>query len=81
MPSAEIFENQEQAYRDSVLPSSIRCRLAVEAAHPDYWRKWVGLDGDVIGLRDFGASGPGKQVFEHFGFTSTAVVSAVKEMI
>ena len=81
MPSAEIFENQEQTYRDSVLPSSIRCRLAVEAAHPDYWRKWVGLDGDVIGLRDFGASGPGKQVFEHFGFTSTAVVSAVKEMI
>ena len=81
MPSAEVFENEEKAYRDSVLPPSIRCRLAVEAAHPDYWRKWVGLEGKVIGLNYFGASGPGQKVFEHFGFTSAAVISAIKKMI
>ncbi len=81
MPSAEVFEKEGKAYRDSVLPPSIRCRLAVEAAHPDYWRKWVGLEGNVIGLNYFGASGPGKKVFEHFGFTSAAVISAIKKMI
>ena len=81
MPSAEVFEKQAEAYRDSILPPSIRCRLAVEAAHPDYWRKWVGLEGDVIGLKNFGASGPGKKVFEHFGFTSATLVSVIKEMI
>ena len=78
---AEVFEKEEKAYRDSVLPPSITCRLAVEAAHPDYWRKWVGLEGNVIGLNYFGASGPGKKVFEHFGFTSAAVISAIKKMI
>jgi transketolase len=81
MPSADVFEAQDLGYRDSVLPPSVRSRLAVEAAHPDYWRKWVGLDGDVIGLPSFGASGPGAQVFEHFGFTSGAVAAAVREMI
>ena len=81
MPSADVFEAQDVGYRDSVLPPSVRSRLAVEAAHPDYWRKWVGLDGDVIGLPSFGASGPGAQVFEHFGFTSGAVAAAVREMI
>ena len=81
MPSVDVFEAQDVQYRDSVLPPSIRSRLAVEAAHPDYWCKWVGLDGDVIGLPSFGASGPGAQVFEHFGFTSGAVAAAVREMI
>ncbi len=81
MPSADVFEAQDPEYRDSVLPPSIRCRLAVEAAHPDYWRKWVGLEGNVIGLPTFGASGPGAQVFEHFGFTPEAVAATVREMI
>ncbi|MDA0788327.1 MAG: transketolase [Proteobacteria bacterium] len=81
MPSADVFEAQPQTYRDQVLPPGIRCRLAVEAAHPDYWRKWVGLDGDVVGLPTFGASGPGAAVFEHFGFTADRVADAVRRMI
>jgi transketolase len=81
MPSADVFQHQDQDYRDQVLPPSLRARVAVEAAHPDYWHKWVGLDGRVVGLPSFGASGPGPAVFEHFGFTAAAIVGAVKEII
>ena len=81
LPCAEVFEAESQQYRDEVLPPDLRARVAVEAAHPDYWRKWVGLDGRVIGLPTFGASGPGGEVFEHFGFTSTAIAAAVREVI
>ncbi len=81
MPSADAFEAQSKAYRDQVLPPVLRSRLAVEAAHPDYWRKWVGLDGEVLGLPTFGASGPGAAVFEHFGFTVDHIVGAVRKMI
>ncbi len=81
MPSVDRFEAQDPAYRESVLPDAVRVRLAVESAHPDYWRKFVGLDGRVIGMSTFGASGPGGEVMQHFGFTSESVVRTVKEML
>ena len=81
MPSADKFELQDAAYRQAVLPSTQRCRVAIEAAHPDYWRKWVGLDGEVVGLASFGESGPGGQVMEHFGFSVSNVVAVVKGLI
>lgn len=81
MPSVDRFEAQDEAYRESVLPLSQRKRLAIEAGHPDYWRKFVGLDGKVIGLSTFGESGPGADVFRHFGFTAEAVADAVREMV
>ncbi len=81
MPSTDTFEAQEESYIEMVLPSSQRNRLAIEAAHPDYWRKWVGLDGQVIGLNSFGESGPGTDVMEHFGFTVDGIVSSVRGML
>lgn len=69
MPSVDVFEMQDRAYQEMVLPSDVRRRIAIETAHPDYWRKFVGLDGAVIGMSTFGASGPGAQVMAHFGFT------------
>ena len=78
MPSSDVFEAQDEGYRESVLPSGNRKRLAIEAGHVDYWRKWVGLDGDVVGMTTFGASAPGADLYKHFGFTTERVVSAVK---
>ncbi|MGZ6241763.1 MAG: transketolase [Candidatus Binataceae bacterium] len=69
MPSMEMFEKQGAAYRDSVLPPAIRRRLAIEAASPMSWYRWVGLEGDVLGMTTFGASGPYQDVLKHFGFT------------
>ncbi|MFT6434760.1 MAG: transketolase [Candidatus Azotimanducaceae bacterium] len=80
MPSADVFSSQTKEYQESVLPNSCRKRLAVETAHSDYWRKWVGLDGDVIGMESFGESGPGAEVLKHFGFTAANIVKRVKEM-
>lgn len=81
MPCAEVFEAQDADYREAVLPKNVRARVAVEAAHPDYWRKWVGLDGTVIGLPTFGASGPGADVLEHFGFNAAAVAATANELM
>jgi transketolase len=81
MPSCEVFMEQTVEYREAVLPSAIRARVAVEAAHVDYWWKFVGLDGRVIGMRTFGESAPAAQLYKHFGITTEAVVSAVKELI
>ncbi len=78
MPSVEIFEAQEESYREAILPSATRQRIAVEAGHVDYWRKWVGLDGHVIGMKSFGASAPGGELYKHFGITADAVVKAAK---
>ena len=77
MPCAEIFSTQESTYRDAVLPPTLRNRVAVEAGHADYWYKYVGLDGRVIGMTTFGESAPGGKVMEHFGFTVDNVVNAV----
>lgn len=81
MPNANIFEQQGRAYQASVLPPTMRNRIAIEAASPDYWRKWVGLDGEVIGLASFGESGPGAEVMAHFGFTTDNLVTKVKESL
>ena len=81
MPSVDVFEAQPESYREAVLPAAHRKRLAVEAAHPDYWRKFVGLEGKIIGLSTFGKSGPGAQVMAYFGFTAEAVADAVRNMV
>ncbi len=78
MPNANIFEQQDDAYQESVLPKAQRKRVAIEAAHPDYWRKWVGLDGAVVGLNTFGESGPGGAVMAHFGFTAENIVKVAR---
>ncbi len=81
MPCVETFEAQEPTYRDRVLPDSVRKRVAIEASHVDYWRKWVGLDGRVIGMHSFGESAPGSTLFQHFGFTVDKVVDTVRELM
>ena len=80
MPCAEEFVKQDAAYREAVLPSDIRARVAVEAAHVDYWWKFVGLDGKVIGMTTYGESAPAKDLYQFFGITTEAVVAAVKEL-
>ncbi|MDR0826321.1 MAG: transketolase [Desulfovibrio sp.] len=78
MPSAEVFERQVLDYRESVLPHNVRCRVAVEAASGDFWRRYVGLDGTVVGMSSFGESAPGPAAYEYFGFTVAKVLEAVK---
>ena len=80
MPCAEEFMKQDAAYREAVLPSNIRARVAVEAAHVDYWWKFVGLDGKVIGMTTYGESAPAKDLFKFFGITTKAVVEAVQSL-
>jgi len=81
MPCTNMFDRQPQAYRDSVLPPACRKRVAVEAGVTDYWRKYVGLDGRVVGIDTFGASAPDKDLFKYFGFTVEAVVAAARSAI
>ncbi|MFB2538937.1 transketolase [Acinetobacter sp. c3-l95] len=81
MPCAELFSQQDAAYREQVLPSTVRARVAVEAGIVDYWYKFVGLDGKVIGMTTFGESAPAKDLFKHFGITVDAVVDAVKSLV
>ena len=81
MPCAEIFSAQGVDYRDSVLPPAVRARVAVEALHADYWHKFVGLDGRVVGMRSFGESAPGGELMSEFGFTVENVVANVLEAI
>ncbi|MFB9067239.1 transketolase [Pseudofulvimonas gallinarii] len=81
MPCTSVFDAQPLEYREGVLPSWCRARVAVEAAHPDYWRRYVGLDGEVIGLAGFGASAPAPQLFEHFGITVEATVAAIRKVV
>ena len=78
MPSTDVFDRQDAAYRESVLPRGVRRRVAIEAGVSDFWRKYVGLDGDVIGIDRFGASAPADVLFPHFGFTVEKVVEAVR---
>lgn len=81
MPCAEVFTAQDSDYREAVLPSNIRARVAVEAAHVDYWYKFVGLDGKVIGMTTYGESAPAEVLFKEFGITDEAVVDAVKSLV
>jgi transketolase len=80
MPSTEVFERQDATFRASVLPDGIP-RVAVEAGVTDYWRKYVGLDGAVVGIDRFGESAPGPELFDYFGITADAVLAAVEKTL
>ncbi len=80
MPSHELFAAQSQEYRDSVLPSGIK-RVAIEAAHPMSWHRWVGSDGVIIGIDRFGASAPYKYIYTHLGITVEMLVDAAKRLV
>ena len=81
MPCAEVFEAQSKEYRDFVLPPNLRARVAVEAAQADWWSKYVGLDGQVVGMRSFGASAPAGALFAHFGIGVEAIKAAVRKVV
>jgi transketolase len=81
MPCAEVFDKQPVAWRCKVLPPDIRARVALEAGGKDWWRKYVGLDGAVIGMHDFGKSAPGKVLFNHYGFTADNVVKTMETLL
>lgn len=79
MPCTNLFDRQDKAYQEAVLPKGIK-RVAVEAGVTDYWRKYVGLEGEVIGIDTFGESAPAEVLFKHFGITTENVVGAIKEL-
>ncbi len=81
VPCMDVFEAQSPEYIEEVLPSAVRTRLAVEAANPMPWYKYVGLDGNVVAMDTFGASAPAKILFEHFGFTVANVVEKAKALV
>jgi len=80
MPSTDCFDAQDAAYKESVLPSSVTKRVALEAGVSDYWYKYVGLQGAVVGMTSFGESAPADQLFEHFGFTVENVLDTVNTL-
>ncbi len=81
MPSPEVFMAQDAAYREAVLPSDVLARVAVEAAHADYWYKFVGLDGRVVGMTSFGESAPAGDLMKHFGFTPEVVAETLEDIL
>ena len=81
MPCAEIFSAQDADYQESVLPASVTARVAVEALHKDYWYKFVGLQGAIVGMDTFGESAPAADLMAHFNITTDAVVTAVNKVI
>lgn len=81
LPCWELFERQEQAYRDEVLPPAVSARVAVEQASPLGWERWVGSTGEIIAMQGFGASAPFSDLRTHFGFTPEAVVEAAKRQL
>ncbi len=80
MPSTDRFDAQDAAYKESVLPASVTKRVALEAGISDYWYKYVGLQGAIVGMTTFGESAPADQLFDHFGFTVDNVVDAVSKL-
>ncbi len=81
MPSTSLFDRQDAAYRESVLPAQLLNRVAVEAAHVDFWYKYVGLDGRIVGMTTFGESAPASDLYTHFGITADAVAEQVRSLI
>jgi transketolase len=79
MPSTDTFDAQDEQYRNSVLPPDCRKRIAIEAGSPDYWSKYVGLDGDVLGVPTFGESAPGGEVYKHFGITTAGLCELIEK--
>jgi transketolase len=80
-PCLDRFAEQHRGYRETVLPSGCRARVAVEAASPQPWYRWAGDGGDVIGMTTFGASGKDAALYEHFGFTPTAVADRARSVV
>jgi transketolase len=81
MPSTEAFDAQDAAYREAVLPPAVTRRLAVEAAATQTWWRYVGLEGRVLGLDRFGASGKAQDLFPHFGFTADNVSQEIEKLL
>lgn len=81
LPSTDLFDAQDAAYRESVLPSGVKARVAVEAGIADYWFKYVGLDGAIVGMTTFGESAPASQLFPEFGFTVENIVSHAEALL
>ena len=81
MPSTNVFDKQDAAYRESVLPSKVTKRIAIEAGISDFWYKYVGFEGRVVGMNSFGESAPADQLFKLFGFTVENVVAKAKEIL
>lgn len=81
MPSTEVFDKQDISYKEAILPNQVRARLAIEASKTDFWYKYVGLEGKIIGINEFGKSAPAEQLFEDFGITIKNAVQAINEMI
>ena len=81
MPATELFDKQDAAYRESVLPSDVTARIAIEAGIADYWYKYVGFDGRIIGMTTFGESAPAEELFKMFGFTTDNIVETAKELL
>ncbi len=81
MPCTSVFEAQDAGYKQSVLPVQVGARIAIEAAHADYWYKYVGLEGRVIGMTSFGESAPAPALFEHFGFTVENILEQAGELL
>ena len=80
MPCTRLFDRQSADWKKQVLPAGV-CRVAIEAGHTDFWRKYVGLDGQVLGLDEFGESAPAPALFEHFGLTVEHLVQTVERTI
>jgi transketolase len=78
MPSTDVFDAQDETYRESILPAAVTARVAVEAGVTSFWYKYVGFGGKVIGIDTFGESAPINELYKHFGITQEAVVAAVK---
>ncbi|MEJ1267755.1 transketolase [Pantoea ananatis] len=81
LPSTDLFDAQDAAYRESVLPSAVKARVAVEAGIADYWYKYVGLDGAIVGMTTFGESAPAEKLFAEFGFTVENIVSHAEALL
>jgi transketolase len=81
MPETGVFDRQDAAYREAVLPAAVTARVAVEALQADFWYKYVGLNGAIVGMTTFGESAPAGDLFKHFGFTVDNVVANVKSVL
>ena len=81
MPSTDVFDQQDDAYKESVLPNACRKRVAIEAGVTDYWSKYIGLDGKALGVDTFGESAPAKALFEHFGLTESNLIQTVNDLL
>ena len=81
MPCTSVFDQQDAEYRQAVLPLEVGARVAIEAAHADYWYKYVGLDGRIVGMHSYGESAPAGALFEEFGFTVDNVLAVAEELL